>query len=83
MKEKICPKCGKSFTAHGLQKYCNSCWFDITHSKRQLPNKVCEICGKEYTPKNSRQKYCDVCRDKKYSEYQHKYYLEVRKKKKS
>ena len=82
MKEKICPKCGKKFTAaYGNKKYCFDCCFEITHPKR--PTKVCEICGKEYTPKNSRQKYCFSCGIKKYIEYYHEYYLKVRKKKKS
>ena len=84
MKIKLCPKCGKKFSpTHGLQKYCVDC-----QRERVFPSpikKKCEMCGKEMllSGMSKRRRFCHECVNKKSRERQHKYYLEVRKKKRN
>ena len=82
-----CKNCNKEFTpTDGRQKHCCvKCSLEYARNKQQEKNKAvreaklkitakCEVCGKEYAPRNKASKYCsDACRDSARKEYE-KYY---------
>lgn len=69
-----CAVCGKKFERHYNEIYCSEeCrkkalinyhkTYKRTKSEVSKSTAICKICGKEFTPKNSRQIYCsDECR---------------------
>ena len=40
--------------------------------------KRCEVCGKYFTPRSNRQKYCECCSEKQRSEYMRNYMRDKR-----
>lgn len=57
--EKKCLSCGKIFkTTKPRQKYCSrECYLQLFERK----NKICEVCGKEYSVPPSKAKYSKYC----------------------
>lgn len=56
----ICEKCGQPFfrSDKKIVKYCREC-----REGRTLYKKICPVCGKEFTCKNSHRRYCsDDCK---------------------
>lgn len=57
-----CPICGKKVLTKSpseANKCCSrECALKLAHKSRMKTTRVCELCGKEFTPTSMRQKYC-------------------------
>jgi hypothetical protein len=72
---KLCKKCGEmkdescfhkdKYAKDGLRNICKSCRNKGTPRNTTPPklveSKICENCGKEYTPTSNRQQWCNEC----------------------
>ena len=93
MEERVCRECGKKFIGGPRAWYCPDCKKEIiseidARRYRNGPQRKlgsidqCEICGKEYVVKSSRQRYCKECAEKEKREYKRRVSEERRRKKK-